>query len=147
MSPRHRRAPEAESPEEEPTRWGAALLDAGRRFLTVLVGISLATTAISLVIGLLAGTSVSRAISLGFYVVGSCVLLIGFVIGNRGPVRLREEVVEHVGGDTGVRTRRLPQWASIEERSQGINNSAVFITVGFCLLALGVATDTRYPLF
>ena len=80
------------------------------------------------------------------FAVGSCMLLIGFVTGNRGPVRLREEVIEHAGGEAGVRTRRLPHWASIDERTQGINNSAVFITVGFCLLALGVATDTRYPL-
>ncbi len=82
--------------------------------------------------------------SIGFYLVGSFLLIAGFFVGNRGPVRVK--------GDPGVgvfgffRNRRL-RWASGQEQLESISLSVVFVVLGFSLIVLGVVTDTRYSLF
>lgn len=122
---------------------GALLRAAGRRFALLLVGIAGGTALVSLAIGLAAGAGVSRSISLGFYVVGSFLLIAGFFVGNRGPVRVK--------GDPGVgmfglfRNRRL-RWASGSEQVESLSLSFVFVALGLVLIILGVVTDTRYEL-
>jgi hypothetical protein len=116
--------------------WGAAL----RRLLVLLVLASGITLALSLAFGLLAGESVSRAVSVGFYLVGSFLTIAGFFVGNRGPVRLKRDVGVPLLGSRFVR------WATPEEREESINTSAIYVVLGFALIFLGVLADTRYSL-
>ncbi len=113
---------------------------AARRYLTLLAGIAAATTVVSVVLGLATGTRLNRSISLGFYAIGSFVLIAGFFIGNRGPARLKGE--EH-GGLLGPRRVR---WATREERVLTLNESAIFVSIGFLLLVVGVLVDDRVRL-
>jgi hypothetical protein len=113
--------------------WAAA----GRRFAVALGALAAGTALVSYLLGLAAGSTVRRSISLGFYVVGSFLLVAGFFIGNRGPARLKGE--EH-GGFFGPRRVR---WASPEERANTMNESALLITIGFVLLVIGLFVDDR----
>lgn len=129
---------------ETPRRSGAATLrDAGRRFALLLVGTAGGTAVCSLALGLAFGSSLSRALSVGFYLVGSSLLILGFFAGNRGPVRVQ--------GDPGFgmfgffRNRRL-RWATGTEQFESLSISAVFVVLGLLLILLGVLTDTRYKL-
>ena len=94
------------------------------------------TAAGSLVLGLAAGAGVDRSISLGFYVVGSFLLVAGFFLGNRGPARMQDE------GHGLLGPRRL-RWATLEERTGALNDSAVFVSIGFLLILIGLVVDQR----
>jgi hypothetical protein len=122
---------------------GPQLLAAGRRFVLLLLAITLGTGLVALVFGELLGSSVSRSVSVGYYVVGSFLLISGFFVGNRGPVRVQ--------GDPGVgvlgffRNRRL-RWATGHEQFESLSLSVVFVALGIVLIILGIVTDTRYSL-
>ncbi|MEP6976767.1 MAG: hypothetical protein ABI948_01800 [Thermoleophilia bacterium] len=116
------------------------------RFTGLLVAISLGTVLLSVAVGFGNGSSALRSMSVGFYVVGSVLLLFGFFVANRGPVRPQPN-------DPGVglvgplfQTRML-RWATAEDVGESLNMSAVFVALGLVLIILGAATDTRYPLF
>jgi hypothetical protein len=117
------------------------LLAALRRFGVLLVATAAFTAVVSLVIGLEAGASVSRSVSLGFYLVGAFLLIAGFFAGNRGPVRLKDDVGVPLFG------ARFVRWATPAEREETINLSAIFVTIGFVLILFGVAADTRHSLY
>jgi hypothetical protein len=116
--------------------WGAAL----RRLVYLLVLSSGITLVCSLALGALAGETVSRSVSVGFYLVGSFLTIAGFFVGNRGPVRLKRDVGVPLLGSRFVR------WATPEERDESINTSAIYVVLGFALIFLGVLADTRYSL-
>ncbi len=116
-------------------------LAALRRFALLLLGVSAAICVVSLSLGAIAGASVSRSLSLGFDVVGAFVLLIGFFAGNRGPLRLKSDAAAMMFG------QRLVRWASPREREETLNLSALLVTIGFILIVIGLAVDTRYRLF
>jgi len=111
-----------------------------RRFSLLLVGIASGTAALALVVGLAAGSGVLRSISLGWYVVGSVLLVGGFFVGNRGAARPRGE------GWSTFSMRRWSRWASAEEQQESISLSAILVVLGFVLILLGVVADTRYSL-
>lgn len=114
---------------------------AARRFGTMLLAVGGATAVIAALLGLLVGTSLSRAVSLGFYTVGSFFVIVGFFVGNRGPIRAH--------GDDAALLGVFPlrrRWADAEEHAETINDSALFVSLGFVLILLGVAVDTRYEL-
>jgi hypothetical protein len=121
----------------------ALLRGAARRFVGLLVVVAGGTALVSLALGELAGAGVSRSISLGFYAIGSFLLISGFFVGNRGPVRVK--------GDPGMgvfgifRNRRL-RWATGSEQVESLSLSFVFVALGLALIILGVVTDTRYEL-
>ena len=119
--------------------WAAA-----RRFVTLVVVVAGGTALVSLVLGLLFGASVSRSVSLGFYGVGSVLLIMGFFVGNRGPARLKGDPE---GGLFGFARNRAVRWASGREQSESINLSFVFVALGALLIFFGVLADTRYSLF
>jgi hypothetical protein len=115
-------------------------------FVTVLaVGV---TVVLSLILGLLAGSSVNRSLTLGFYLVGCFLLVVGFFVGNRGPARVKGD--DTVGPTMlpvpGAGGRRL-RWATLSEQNETIGNSAIFISLGLILNVLGAAIDTRHSLF
>ena len=68
-----------------------------RRIIILLVGMVAVVSVISLALGLLVGASVARSVSLGLTVVGSFLLLSGFFVGNRGPVRVKNDDAELTG--------------------------------------------------
>ena len=114
---------------------------AARRLLKLLGGLVLATAVVSLLAGLVLGSPLTRALSLGYYCVGSFLLIAGFFLGNRGPARQRDDRPSLLFGSRFVR------WATPEERDDAINSSAVFVTLGLALIIVGVLADTRYSLF
>ena len=120
---------------------GSHLVAALRRLLVLIVVAAAFTVVGSLVLGLLLGASLSRSIAIGFYLVGSFWLVSGFFVGNRGPVRLKSDLGAPLFGSRFVR------WATPEEREETINMSAIYVVLGFVLILLGFATDTRYSLF
>lgn len=117
-----------------------------RRFAGLLLVVALGTVACSLAIGLLLGSSVSRSLSIGFYLIGSFLLISGFFVGNRGPVRTK-------GEDAGVPVfgplmrHRMLRWATPEEREESLSVSLVFVALGVVLIFFGVVADTRYKLY
>src|SRR6266550_8326118 len=115
------------------------MLRAAARRLGLLLGaLTLGTAVPALLIGLLAGASASRSLSLGWYGVGSVLLLSGFFVGNRGPSRPQGE------GWSVFSLTRWVRWATPEEQRESISLSAVLVVLGFLLIALGVLADTRY---
>jgi hypothetical protein len=120
------------------------LRDAARRFVLLLAGTAGGTAVLSLLLGLAFGSSASRSLSVGFYIVGSFLLIFGFFVGNRGPVRVK--------GDPGFgmlgffRDRQL-RWATGSEQFESLGLSVVFVALGIVLIILGIAADTRYKLF
>jgi hypothetical protein len=120
--------------------WTAAL----RRLTGLFVLASTVTVVGALVFGIALGADARRSLSLGFYLTGSFLLVAGFFVGNRGPVRLR-------GGDDERGAflffgSRFVRWASPSEREENINLSAIFVVLGFLLILIGVAADNRYDL-
>ncbi|HVD48909.1 MAG TPA: hypothetical protein VNB50_02660 [Gaiellaceae bacterium] len=120
---------------------------AALRRLVVLVAISSAlTVAVSGLLGLLVGASLERAISLGFYGLGCFLMVSGFFVGNRGPARVKSEPVgPSMLPLPGFGARRL-RWATKEEQSEAMSNSAVFILLGLILVVIGVLVDARHSL-
>jgi hypothetical protein len=89
---------------------------------------------VSVAVGLASGNGLSRSLSFGFYVVGCATLVIGFALAARGPLR--------VGRHDATGSR----WFTAGERDDALADAALFVVLGVVLLALGVLTDTRYPL-
>lgn len=117
--------------------WLAAL-----RRLAGLFLLALALTIVgALVFGIAAGADTARALSVGFYLTGSFLLVAGFFVGNRGPVRFRRE-----SGAPLFWGSRFVRWASPAEREENINLSAIFVVLGFVLILIGVVADNRYDL-
>lgn len=119
-----------------------------RRFLVLTVSVAVLTALGALLIGLLGGASIDRALYLGFYWIGAFVLIAGVLVGSRGPVRVKSESpgssplpIPFFSGN------RMLRWATQQEQDETINNSAVFIALGLVLLLIGFGLDTRHSLF
>jgi hypothetical protein len=147
---RRRGSDPAVAAEDAPRQTRMEVLRGGaRRFFVILGVASLVVLLVSLPVGLLLGASVGRSISVGFYVIGSFLLVAGFFVGNRGPVRLKggeAEVGSTVGMfGMGLGGRRL-RWATPEENADAMASSAVFVVIGFVLILIGVIADSRVQL-
>jgi hypothetical protein len=110
------------------------------RFLLLVVGAAGAIGVVTVPLAFATGTELDRAVSLGFYVVGGFVGVLGLLAGNRGPFR---RVDEEAPVSLGRRLRR----ATVDELVETINLSVVMVALGLVLLAVGVAIDDRYRLF
>ncbi|MBA2475477.1 MAG: hypothetical protein H0V40_05930 [Actinobacteria bacterium] len=122
---------------------------AARRFAILLAAVAGGTIAVSLAAGLLLGSAADRSISVGLYLVGSFLLVAGFFVGNRGPARIKGDGSELPAAagmfGIGVGSGRL-RWATPSEREEALSNSAIFVSLGFALILLGVAADSRVHL-
>jgi hypothetical protein len=114
-----------------------AVLVAGvRRFFGIFGGLALVTALVSLIAAFMLGAHVTRSLALGFYIVGAVLLIGGFFVGNRGPVRAKRNQPIPIFGTRFVR------WATADELDETINTSAVYVSLGFALILLGVLADT-----
>ena len=105
-------------------------------------GIGVLTVVLSLGFGALAGAPLSRSIAVGLYLIGSVILIFGFFVGNRGPLRH-----DH-GDDEGYSLiPRGVRKATVEERKESINISVLFVVMGLGLIILGVVSDSNHKLF
>lgn len=122
------------------------LAAAARRFLTLLGVAAGVTVAGSMLLAVTGGVSVRRSLALGFYVVGSFLLLAGFFVGNRGRARV-ETTPSRRGAGLGpaVGARRV-RAATREEQSETVGTSAIFISLGVVLLLGGVLVDSQHDL-
>ncbi len=114
---------------------GAAL-----RLLGLLAAASLLVLVMAVPIGLLTHAGLNRAVSLGFYIVGAFLVVIGFAGGSRGPFRSAHEDPARL---TVGRTLRR---ATLDELNDAISVAAVVVAIGLVLLVIGVAIDNRYTL-
>src|SRR2546421_1829985 len=96
-----------------------AMRAALRRLLKLVLGLAAATAAASLLVGFLLGADPLRSLAIGFYLAGSFLVAVGFLLGNRGPARMR--------GDSSALpfAPRRVRWATREEHYEAINSSAV----------------------
>jgi hypothetical protein len=110
-----------------------------------LTGLFLLASALTLVgatiFGVALGADAARSISVGFYLMGSFLLVAGFFVGNRGPVRFKRDSAAPL-----IMGSRFVRWASPSEREENINLSAIFVALGFVLILVGAAADNRYDL-
>jgi uncharacterized membrane protein HdeD (DUF308 family) len=113
---------------------------AARRFGILLCALAGGTAVLALLLGLALGSSVSRSLSVGWYIVGCVLLISGFFVGNRGPSRPEGE------GWSPFSLRRWVRWATPDEQRETLSLSAVLVVLGFVLIALGVLADTRHPI-
>jgi membrane-bound ClpP family serine protease len=113
---------------------------AARRFSVLLGSIAGVCLVVGLLGGLLFRAGVDRGVSVAFYCVGCFMLIAGFFIGNRGPARLK-------GESTMLFGERFVRWASPREREETLNDSAIFVSIGFALILIGAAVDDRHRLF
>src|SRR2546423_1169649 len=93
---------------------------------------------VALLIGVPVGASFTRALSLGWYAIGSVLLISGFFVGNRGPARPQGE------GWALFSMRRWVRWATPDEQRESVSFSALLVVIGFVLIVLGAIVDTRY---
>jgi hypothetical protein len=114
--------------------------DAARRLVVIFLVLAAGTGALALLIGLAAGSGIGRALSVGWYSVGSVLLISGFFIGNRGPARPQGE------GWSAFSLQRWVRWASPDEQRESISFSALLVVLGFVLIILGAIADTRYSI-
>jgi hypothetical protein len=114
---------------------------AARRLGTLFVALAGGTAVIALLLGLAFGSGIGRSLSLGWYIVGSTLLISGFFIGNRGPSRPQGD------GWSPFSLQRWTRWATPDEQHETISLSAVLVILGFVIIAMGVVADTRYSLF
>ena len=116
------------------------LVAAARRLLVLFCVTGGVTVVVSLVAGAIAGSDARRSVSVGLYLAGSFLIIAGFFFGNRGPVRPRG-----AGGDPLFGARDV-RWATLREREEAINDSAIFVLLGLVLIVLGVIADSRIAL-
>jgi len=125
----------------------SGVLFAALRRLALLVVLSFVVTAVvSLLLGLMFGASVARSLTLGFYLAGSFLMVIGFFAGNRGPARIKSEAPGHATFPFTISGRTL-RWATAGEQNESINNSAIFVSLGLILVLIGLIFDPSHSLF
>jgi hypothetical protein len=108
-----------------------------RRFAKLAVGAAIIVTAVSLVMGLIFGHPVVRSITLGFYLTGSAVVILGFFHAHRGPLRpQRDDPIADPLGRGPVRQ------ATIEEREEALNASGLFVGLGIVLFLIAIVIDS-----
>ena len=115
------------------------LIAAARRFGILLGATSAAIAVCSVAIGAVGGFSLNRSLATGFEIFGCLLLVLGFFVGNRGPVRSKDDATPFFGP-------RFLRWATPDEHSRTIPESAIFIVLGLVVILIGLAIDSRYRL-
>jgi hypothetical protein len=110
---------------------------AARRLALIFGGVVGVTTVLSVVIGVLAGARLARAVATGFYAAGALALIGTFVFGSRGPLRpiFRDS---QGGGFLGGRGLRK---ATPDERTETASTAILLFALGMALIAIGAVVD------
>jgi hypothetical protein len=119
------------------------LLGGVRRLLLLTASVGGATLAFSVLLALLAGASLRRSIAVGFYLVGSVLLLTGFFVGNRGVLRADSDLERPSMFGFG---RKRVRSATGDEQRESVRVSALVIGLGIALLFLGTLADNEKSL-
>jgi hypothetical protein len=119
------------------------MLAALGRLAFILAVTAAVVAAVGALIGVVTGTATGRAVSVGYYLVGALLIVLGFFAGNRGPLRPRRtDDDEPVAGLFGLGlARRGARRASGEEQQDALATAAIFLGVGAWLILLGVIAD------
>jgi hypothetical protein len=120
------------------------LVTGARRLLTLFGAAAGITLVGSLALGAVIGASPRRALSVGFYLAGSFLLLAGFFVGNRGVLRADSDAEEP--GRLSFAGARRVRSATGDERRETARTSALVIALGVSLLIVGVLADTENEL-
>lgn len=125
------------------------MLGAARRIAVLVLAVFGTTAAASALLGLLAGSSVERSVSLGFYLVGCVLVVLGVFSGIRGPVRPKggpEDAgpLAAFGGSIFSSGARM---ATTDERSEARALAWLFLLLGIGLVLAGVLVDSRVGLY
>jgi hypothetical protein len=118
-----------------------------RRMVLLILGAAAVTALGSVVVAAIVGSSYGRALTIGFYLAGCFLMLAGFLIGNRGPARVKSEARAPGGMLMPFGGGRNLRWATLTEQNETINHSAVYIALGLVLVAIGILFDSRHSLF
>ncbi|HEY6962840.1 MAG TPA: hypothetical protein VI408_13205 [Gaiellaceae bacterium] len=114
-----------------------------RRLVVIYAAIVAVTVVLSAGVGLLAGSSLARALAVGFYVAGAVLLLGCFVFGVRGPLRGEARTGEGAGLVGARRVRR----ATTDERSEATRTAILLFAFGISLVILGSLLDPAHTTF
>ena len=82
-----------------------------------------------------------RSVALGLYLVGSVFVMLGFFAGAGRPCG---PPATSPGPSAGWCREASARWMTPAERRDQISSSALFITLGLDLLAVGIAVDRRH---
>jgi hypothetical protein len=121
------------------------ILQGVRRFLTVAAVCVVITAVLSLLLGVLFGDSVTRSLSVGFYLAACLSMILGVFYGLRPPVR-QDGDQGAMGGLFGIFAASPVRFATPDERQDSLASSAVFVVLGLVLALFGVLCDGRHPL-
>jgi len=119
------------------------LLAGVRRLATIGAALLATTVVLSLLLGLIAGASPARSISVGLYILG-IVLLVGcFIFGVRGPLRGVSETGETapIVGARGFRR------ATADERTESTRIAILLFLLGIAVVVIGSAIDPTHKTF
>ena len=108
--------------------------------LGAIVGV---TVVASLVIGIFAGSSIARSVSVGLYVAGAALLVGCFVVGARGPLRGVNRTGETVGVVGAHRVRR----ATGDERAASAQTAILLFSLGLVLVIVAAVIDPAHKAF
>ena len=112
------------------------LLAGLRRFASVLALAACFGALVGIFVAAVWRMPLGRGVAVGLYVVGCILLIAGFFTGNRGPVRASRE-----GGIPVIGSRFL-RWATRDELDEQLNASAVYVSLGFALILLGIVAES-----
>jgi hypothetical protein len=112
----------------------------------MFLGVGGLTVLLSLMFGALAHAPLQRSIAVGFYLIGCLVLVFGFFVGNRGPLRHDRDDEQDRPSLVGLIPRGVRR-ATVEERKEAVSVSVLFIVLGLSLIILGALSDSAHKLF
>lgn len=120
-----------------------------RRIAAIVAVLAGGTAAISVALGALAGKSLLHSLAVGFYLVGSGVLLGSLALGSRGPMRVDRSSDDEnpvlapspLFGGLRQLGRRSFRKATAEERSESRRSSLGLFALGLLFILLGAAFD------
>jgi len=119
------------------------LVQAARRLALIFAAVLGATVVVSVILGLLAGSSIGRSVAIGLYVAGAVALLGCFVMGARGPLR----GTGSAGESTPLLGARKVRRATSDERTEASRTAVLLFALGLVLVVLGSVIDPAHRAF
>jgi hypothetical protein len=119
------------------------LAAAFRRLALIYGAIVLLTIFFSAAFGLIAGSSLERALAVGFYIAGALLLVGCFIVGARGPLR----GVSAEGDTSGLVGARRVRRATTDERSEATRTALLLFVFGLSLVVVGSLLDPARSTF